>query len=117
MSTSIPITRDTDVAFSVYFFSDEISDSKPRILYNSTIHNYNTRRRIQLHKPSATLALYQKGPYYESIRIYNALPHNIAEMILQKKGFLTKLKKYLLAKAFYSVQEYMNDYTDRQDGK
>ena len=34
MLTSIPTTRDTDVAFSVNFFSDEISDSKPRILYN-----------------------------------------------------------------------------------
>ena len=83
---------------------------------NSTIHNHNTRSRIQLHKPSATLALYQKGPYYESIRVYNALPHNIAELILQKKEFITKLKKYLLAKAYYSV-EYMNDHTGRQDEK
>jgi hypothetical protein len=80
---------------------------------NSTIHNHNTRSRIQLHKPSTTLALYQKGPYYESIRVYNALPHNIAELILQKKEFITKLKKYLLAKAYYSVEEYMNDYTGR----
>ena len=63
---------------------------------NSTIHNYNIRSRIQLHKPSATLALYQKGPYYVSIRIFNALPHNIAELILQKKGFLTYLLTYLL---------------------
>jgi hypothetical protein len=30
---------------------------------------------------------------------------------------VTTLKKYVLAKAFYSVEEYMNDYTDRQDGK
>jgi len=84
---------------------------------NSSIHNHNTRSRIQLHKPSATLALYQKGPYYESIRVYNALPHNIAGLISKKKEFTTKLKKYLLAKAYYSVEEYMNDHTGRQDEK
>ena len=77
---------------------------------------HNTRSRIQLHKPSATLALYQKGPCYESIRVYNALPHNIAGLISQKKEFTTKLNKYLLAKAYYSV-EYMNDHTGRQDEK
>jgi hypothetical protein len=84
---------------------------------NSTIHNHNTRSRIQLHKPSTTLALYQKGPHYESIRVYNALPHYIAELILQKKEFTTKLKKYLLAKAYYSVEEYMNEHTGRKDEK
>jgi len=80
--------------------------------FNFTIHNYNTRYRIQLHKPSTALTLYQKGPYYESVRIYNKLPYNIAELILQNKGFLTNLKKYLLEKAYYSVEEYMNDLSD-----
>ena len=55
--------------------------------FNFTIHNYNTRYRIQLHKPSTALTLYQKGLCHESVRIYNKLPNNIAELILQNKGF------------------------------
>ena len=62
--------------------------------------------------PSTALTIYQKGPYYENVRVYNKLPYNIAERFSQNKGFLTNLKKYLLAKAFYSVEEYMNDHSD-----
>jgi len=79
--------------------------------FNFTIHNYNTRYRIQLHRPSTALILYQKGLYYESVRIYNKLPYNIAELILQSKGFLTNLKS-MLEKAYYSVEEYMNELSD-----
>jgi hypothetical protein len=71
--------------------------------FNSTLHNYNTRNRILLHKPSSLLTIYQKGLYYESVGVFNKLPHNITELILHNKSFLTKLKKYLLGKAFYSI--------------
>jgi len=62
-------------------------------LFNSTIHNYNARNRI-------LLTIYQKGLYYESVGVFNKLPHNIAELISRNKIFLAKLKKYLLGKAF-----------------
>ena len=81
--------------------------------FNSTINNYSTRYRIQLHKPSTALTIYQKGQYYEVVRIYNKLPYNIAERNSQNKVFLTNVRKYLLTKAFYSVEEYMNDHSDR----
>jgi len=79
---------------------------------NSTNHNYNTRNRIPLHKPSSLLTIYQKGLYYESVGVFNKLPHNTAERISHNKSFLTTLKKYPLGKAFYSIDEYMNDYLD-----
>jgi hypothetical protein len=60
--------------------------------FNFTIHNYNTRNRIQLHKPSAALTIYQKGLYYESLKICNKLPYDIAEPILQKKLSWQNLK-------------------------
>jgi alanine-alpha-ketoisovalerate/valine-pyruvate aminotransferase len=81
--------------------------------FNSTIHNYKPWNRIQLHKPSAALTIYQKWLYYESLKIFSNLLYDIAEMILQKKNFMAKLKKYLIAKAFYSTEEYMNDRSDR----
>jgi len=49
--------------------------------FNFTIHNYNTRYRILLHKPSSLLTIYQKGLFYESVGVFNKLPHNIAELI------------------------------------
>ena len=67
--------------------------------FNSTVHNYNTRNRILLHKPSSLLTIYQKGLYYESVGIFNKLPHNIAELISHNKSFLTKLKKVSVRKS------------------
>jgi len=104
------MTLSSEYIFSLMRF---LSRNLQQYTFNFTIHNYNTRYRIQLHKPSAALTLYQKGLYYESVRIYNKLPYNIAELILQNKGFLTNLKKYLLEKAYYSVEEHMNDLSDR----
>jgi len=59
----------------------------------STVHNYNTSNRILLHKPSSLLTIYQKGLYYETVGVFNKLPHNVAELISHNKSFLTKLKK------------------------
>jgi len=103
------MTLSSQYIFSLMKF---LSKNLQLCTFNFTIHNYSTRYRIQLHKPSTALTLYQKGLYYESLRIYNKLPNNIAELILQNKGFLTNLKKYLLRKAYYSVEEYMNDISD-----
>jgi len=80
--------------------------------FNSIIHKYNTRNRIQLQKPSSPLTIYQKGLYFESVGVFNKLPHKIAELISHNKSFLTKFKKYLLGKAFYSIDEYKNDHSD-----
>ena len=106
------MTLSSQYIFSLMRF---LSQKLELYTFNSTIHNYSPRCRIQLHMPSTALTIYQKGPYYENVRVYNKLPYNIAERFSQNKGFLTNLKKYLLAKAFYSV-EYMNDHSDRQGG-
>ena len=39
--------------------------------FNSTVHNYNTRNRILLHKPPSLLTMYQKGLCYESVGVFN----------------------------------------------
>jgi hypothetical protein len=52
--------------------------------FNSTIHGFNTRNKLQLHKPSSTLTIYQKGAYYDSIKIFDILPRCIAEFVLRK---------------------------------
>jgi hypothetical protein len=40
--------------------------------------------------------------------MYNKLPDDLAELVSKKKCFLQQLKKYIYAKPFYSVNEYLN---------
>jgi len=63
--------------------------------FNTTVHNINTRLKLKLHKPTARLTMYQRSAYYNSINIYNKLPDDLAELVLNKKLFLIQLKKYL----------------------
>jgi hypothetical protein len=42
--------------------------------FNSSVHNINTRKRLQLHRPIANSASFQRGVYYVSIKILNKLP-------------------------------------------
>jgi hypothetical protein len=67
------------------------------------------RSRIQLHKPIANLTLYQKGMYYTSITIFNELPEHIAELVEDKKRFISTLKKYLVDKSFHSLEKFFNN--------
>jgi hypothetical protein len=76
--------------------------------FNSTIHGFNTRHRLQLHKPSTNVTVYQKEAYCESIKIFYKLPEYVVEVVLRKKCFVPNMKKYPTDKAFYSIEEYMN---------
>jgi len=76
--------------------------------FNTSVHNINTRHKLKLHKPAARLTMFQRSVYYDSINVYNVLPDDLAELVLNKKCFLLQLKKYLTDKPFYSVAEYLN---------
>lgn len=58
--------------------------------------------------PQSTMQMYRNGPYYSAIKIYNNLPETIKSEN-EYKTFYSKLKKYLIEKCFYSVNEFMND--------
>jgi hypothetical protein len=53
--------------------------------------------------------MYQRSAYYNSINSYNKLPDDLAELVLNKKCFLSQLKLYLTDKPFYSLEEYLNE--------
>jgi hypothetical protein len=76
---------------------------------NNEIHNINTRNKLKLHKPISNLMLYQKGVYYMSSRIINKLPKYIANLVGNKKIFISTLSQYLVSKSFYSIEEFLND--------
>ena len=76
--------------------------------FNTSVHNINTRLKLKQHKPTARLTMYQRSAYCNSINICNKLPNDITELVLNKKRFLSQLKKYLIDKPFYSLDEYLN---------
>jgi hypothetical protein len=51
--------------------------------------------------------MYQRSAYYNSINIYNKLPDDFAELVLNKKRSLSQLKKYLADKPFNALEEYL----------
>ena len=61
--------------------------------FNTSVHIINIRLKLKLHKPAVTLTMYQSSAYYNSINIYNKLPDDLAELVLNKKRFPIQLKK------------------------
>jgi hypothetical protein len=73
---------------------------------NNDIHHINTRQFGQLHVSSVRMSVIQKGVLYSSILVYNNLPRNIQKMSDNVKIFKCTLKSFLIANAFYSIDEY-----------
>ena len=84
--------------------------------FNTSIHDKNPRHKLKLHKPSTRLSMYQKSVYYNGINVYNTLPDAIAELVANKKFFSRQLKKYLIDKSFYSLEEFMDSW-QTHDGR
>jgi hypothetical protein len=83
-----------------------LSSNLGHFSFNFSVHNLNTRSRLKLHKPSVRLNLYQQSFYYNCVNIYNELPEELAKLILNKKQFLKQLKKYLIDKPLYTLEEF-----------
>jgi len=59
------------------------------------------RNKLHLHRSAYHLKLYQKGVYYISIKIFSELPEYVAGLVVNKKCFISTLKKYLVNTSFY----------------
>jgi hypothetical protein len=69
---------------------------------NSEIHNINTRNKSNLHLPISKLSVYQKGPYYSWIKVFNNLPSQIKELPHNRNQFKHALKNFLHFHSFYT---------------
>jgi hypothetical protein len=47
--------------------------------------------------------------YFMSIKVFNKLPGFIADIISDKTRFILTLKKYLIEKSCYSLEDFIND--------
>jgi hypothetical protein len=85
-----------------------LSSSLDQFIFNSSVYNNNTTLRVKLHKSTAKLKMCQRSTYNNCRNIYNKLPDDLAYLITKKKQFLLEFKKYLIAKPYYSLEEFLN---------
>jgi hypothetical protein len=69
-----------------------LSSSLDIFIFNSSVHNINTRSMLKLHKQQVRLKMYQPSSYYNCTNTYNKLPDNLANLILNKKLPITTKK-------------------------
>jgi len=55
---------------------------------NFTAHGINTSNKLQLHKLTPNLTLYQKGVHSTSIKIFNGLLEYTPVLVVDKKCFI-----------------------------
>jgi hypothetical protein len=62
--------------------------------FNSSVHSFSTRKKVQLYEPIPSSASFQRGVYYASTMIFNKLPVCIAQLVTDKKRFISVLKGF-----------------------
>jgi hypothetical protein len=70
---------------------------------NVNVHNYNTRRKMDIHIQSYNTDLYKRSVINMGNKLCNKLPKYMKE-IDSYKTFKKKLKSLLLLHSFYSVE-------------
>ncbi len=76
-------------------------------------HIYNTRFRNQLQFPIHRLKLFENIPHYMGLKLYNKLPSRLKELNLNQ--FKIVVKKLLIRKEYYHVNEFLDDQTSTVD--
>ena len=95
---------------SQYIFSPLllVVKNKNQFSMNSEIHNINTRKNSDFYQPLPLLTIYQKGPFYMGIEVYNSLPPEIQGLSHNIKKFKSSLRVFLHQHSFYILEQYFN---------
>ena len=75
---------------------------------NPEIHNIKTRKNSDFYQPLSHLTIYQKGPFYMGIKVYNSLPPEIKDLSQYIKKFKSSLTGFLHQHSFDTLEEYFN---------
>ena len=75
---------------------------------NSEIHDINTRNNSDLYEQLSHLTIYQQGPVYMGIKVYNCLISEIKELLHNIKKFKSSPRRFLHQHSFYKLAEYLN---------
>jgi hypothetical protein len=70
--------------------------------------NLSKSKDSNLYFPISNLTVFQKGPQYFGIKVYNSLPSNIEQLSSNKKPFKKALLQFLHLHLFYDIEESFN---------
>lgn len=84
-----------------------VKSNMPMFAKNSDYHNHNTRCKTHITAESHTHSHFQKSPSYICSKLFNHLPSCVKELDI--KMFKNKIKSFLKHKAYYSIEEYLNE--------
>ena len=76
---------------------------------NSSVHEINTRYKNQLTLHSVRLPAIRRGTTYSAVKVFNKLPPCVSGLKNDKVVFKPALRKYLLTRVFYSVEEFLTN--------
>jgi hypothetical protein len=74
---------------------------------NSEVHQYNTRRKLDIHVKLQKTEMYKKSVINLGTKVYNKLPKFLKE-VDDYKAFKKQFKLFLLLQSFYSVEEFVS---------
>ena len=94
---------------SIYIYNCLIytKDHLQNLPKRSDVHKYDTRSADTLNIPYHRLSLTQQSIEYQGIKLFNKL--NVQWKFENVAQFKKKLKIYLQDKAYYSIQEYLEE--------
>lgn len=78
-----------------------------RYLKNSDLHRFNTRNKNKIAQPQSRLSKVRNSFVGNCIQFYNKIPDNIVQ--LSDRQFKIIIKKTLCNKAYYKIDDYIND--------
>ncbi|KAG8303680.1 hypothetical protein J6590_002688 [Homalodisca vitripennis] len=79
---------------------------KCELVRGRDVHQYGTRRRDNFRVEQHRTAAFEHLPSQGGVGLINRLPEGIKQLNETKK-FKTRLKHFLMSKAFYSTDEFM----------
>jgi hypothetical protein len=65
-----------------------------------------TRNSLNFYFLLSNLTVFQKGPQYFGVKVYNNLPGNIKQLSSNKNQFKKALLQFLYLHSFYSIEEF-----------
>jgi hypothetical protein len=98
----------TSISVYIYALALFVVNNKDQCRETSEIHDKNTRSRTNLYLPLPNLLIYQRGTYYNGIKVFNNLPPDIKKLSHNIKQFSLALMGFIHAESFYSRDEYFN---------
>ena len=89
--------------YSLFMF---VVNNSNLFLHYVELYTIKTRNSYNLHPPLSHLTKYQTGVHYVGIGVFNHLPTSIKSIANETKVFKRTLKRFLLDKSFYSMDEF-----------